>query len=69
LVIKAPLFCKYACSITSELSKFHSTEKEVLISCYSAFVLERTEKVNSTTILTLWLDEFASGLERLVYTA
>jgi hypothetical protein len=67
LVIKTPLCCKYACSITPQLSKFYNTEREVLIACYSAFTLERVEKVNNTSILTLWLDDFYSSLNRLAY--
>lgn len=67
LIIKTPFCCKYACSITPELSKFYSTEKEVLLSCYSAYSLEKIEKVNGKTLITLWLDEFSSGLDRLAY--
>ena len=57
MVIKVPYGCKYACSITEQLSKFHSEEKEILLSCYSAFHLERVERDNGTTILNLFLDE------------
>jgi hypothetical protein len=67
LVIKVPFCCKHACSITPELSRFYSTEKEVLLPCYSAFTCERVEKVNSTTVITLWLDDFASSFDRLAY--
>jgi hypothetical protein len=68
LVIKTSLCSKYACSITPQLSKFYNTEREVLLACYSAFTLERVEKVNNTSVLTLWLDEFYSSLDRLAYT-
>lgn len=67
MIIKTPFCCKYACSITPELSRFYSTEKEVLLSCYSAYSLEKVEKVNGKTYMTLWLDEFSSGLDKLVY--
>lgn len=57
MVIKIPYGCKYACNITDKLSKFHSEEKEILLSCYSAFRLERVERDNQNTILSLFLDE------------
>ena len=57
MVIKVPYGSKYACSITEQLSKYHSEEKEILLSCYSAFHLERVERDNGTTILSLFLDE------------
>jgi hypothetical protein len=66
MVIKLPYACKYSCSITPALSKFYHEEQEVLISCYSAFRLERIEPVNkSKTVLTLYLDEHLSSLPSL----
>lgn len=65
LVIKTSFSSKYACSITPDLSKFYHDEKEVLIACYSAFFLERVEKVNNTNVITLWLDEFSSSSDNL----
>jgi len=44
--INTSYLSRFACSITQELSNYHSTEQEVLITCYSAFSLERVEKVN-----------------------
>jgi hypothetical protein len=67
LIIKTPFCCKYACSITEDLSKFYHSEKEVLLACYSAFSLEKVEKVNNVDYITLWLDEYSSGLDSLVY--
>eukprot|EP01126_Amoeba_proteus_P015361 TRINITY_DN1690_c0_g1_i10.p1 TRINITY_DN1690_c0_g1~~TRINITY_DN1690_c0_g1_i10.p1 ORF type:complete len:226 (-),score=30.19 TRINITY_DN1690_c0_g1_i10:82-759(-) len=66
LVINTPFCCKNACSITSQLSRYYSTEREVLIACYSAFTLERVEKIGSTHIITLYLDEHMSVLDTLV---
>jgi hypothetical protein len=65
LVIKTPIGCKYACSITEELSKFYNEEREVLLACYSAYTLERVENVGGTKVITLYLDEFLSSLTRL----
>jgi len=62
LVIKTPYCCKYSCSITPKLSKYYNQEKEVLISCYSAYRLEKIEKVSNTKVITLFLDEHLSGL-------
>jgi hypothetical protein len=68
LVLKLPFGCKYACSITEELSKFYNEEREVLLACYSAYTLERVEVVGGTKILTLYLDEFLTSLPRLHFS-
>lgn len=65
MVIKLPYGCRYACSITNNLSKHYYEEREVLLSCYSAFHLERVEYVNNTKILSLYLDEHLSALNSL----
>jgi len=65
LRIKTAYLSRNACSITENLSKYHSTEKEVLIACYSAFQLERVELVGKKNIITLFLDEFGSSCDRL----
>lgn len=65
MVIKIPYGCLYACSITSNLSKYYNEEREVLLSCYSAFRLERIEHVNNKKIITLYLDEHLSALPHL----
>jgi hypothetical protein len=67
LIVKTPFCCKYACSITPELSKFYHTEREVLLACYSAFSLEKVEMVNGTSYVTLWLDEYNSSQDKLLY--
>lgn len=63
-VIHAPYLTKFACSITEKLSNYHSTEKEVLFACYSAFQLIRVEKVNNQNIISLFLDDLASSSDR-----
>jgi len=65
LVIKLPFMCKYACSITSNLSKYYESEKEVLIACYSAFFLESLEVINGANVITLSLDELGSSCNSL----
>eukprot|EP01126_Amoeba_proteus_P012828 TRINITY_DN15324_c0_g1_i1.p1 TRINITY_DN15324_c0_g1~~TRINITY_DN15324_c0_g1_i1.p1 ORF type:complete len:221 (-),score=41.47 TRINITY_DN15324_c0_g1_i1:319-981(-) len=67
LVIKIPFCCKYACSITPQLSRYYSTEREVLVSCYSAFSLERIEKVGGMHVITLYLDEQMSVMKALSF--
>src|SRR3990167_5985613 len=66
MVIKVPFACKYAASITEKLSKYHSQEKEVLLACYSAFHLERIEKVGRTKVVSLFLDEHLTSFNSLV---
>lgn len=68
LVIKVPYGCKYGCSITEQLSRYYAEEKEVLIACYSAYTIEKVEKVNSKRVITLYLDEHLTGLNSLYYT-
>lgn len=63
-VITAPYLTKYACSITENLSNYHATEKEVLFACYSAFQLTRVEKVNSQSIISMFLNDLASSSDR-----
>eukprot|EP01123_Difflugia_compressa_P011262 TRINITY_DN4440_c0_g1_i1.p1 TRINITY_DN4440_c0_g1~~TRINITY_DN4440_c0_g1_i1.p1 ORF type:complete len:217 (-),score=36.27 TRINITY_DN4440_c0_g1_i1:72-722(-) len=65
LIIKTGYMSRYGCSVTSDLSKYHSTEKEVLFCCYSAFILEKIEKVNGVNLVTLFLDEFGSSCDKL----
>ena len=65
MVIKLPYACSYACSITQDLSKYYNDEREVLLSCYSAFHLERIEYVNNKHIVSLYLDEHLSALSNL----
>ena len=66
MVIKLPYACKYACSITEDLSPFYNDEREVLISCYSAFRLERIEYENKSKRILLYLDEHLSCLPSLI---
>lgn len=61
--VKVPYMTKYACSITPDLSNYYNSEKEVLFACYSAFQLERVEKVASKSVVTLFLDEYASAAD------
>ena len=65
MVIKVPYACQYACSITENLSKYYTEEREVLLSCYSAFRLERVEQDNNRKIISLYLDEHLSALPSL----
>ena len=65
MILKLPYACKYACSITEPLSKFYHEEREVLLSCYSAYRLERIEYVNKKKFITLYLDEHLSALSAL----
>jgi hypothetical protein len=65
LVIKLPYGCKYACSVTPELSRHYNEEREVLLACYSAYTLERIEHVAGKNVVTLYMDEFYSGLNSL----
>jgi hypothetical protein len=68
LVVKVPYGCKYGCSITSELSRYYSEEREVLLACYSAYTLERVEQVNGKRLMTLYLDEHLSGKDNLFFS-
>jgi len=63
--IKTQFLTRYACTVTNEYSSYHSTEQEVLLACYCAFQLERIEMVNSTKIVTVFLDDFASGCDKV----
>jgi len=63
--IKTPYMTRYACSITPQLSDYHSTEKEVLLACYSAFHLERVERVGQKHVVTVFLDEYGSSCDKL----
>jgi len=63
LHVKTSYLTKYACSVTSEHSNYHSTEQEVLLACYCAFQLEKIESVNGKKIVTLFLDDFASSCD------
>lgn len=65
LVIKTSYASQYACSITPKLSKYYHEEREVLISCYSAFRFERIERVNNVNVLTLYLDDLLSCMNHL----
>ena len=65
MVIKLPYACKYAASITDKLSKYYHQEREVLISCYSAFRLERIENQGRTQVISLYLDEYLTGLNSI----
>ena len=62
MVIKLPYATPYACSITAELSRYHEQESEVLLSCYSAFRLERIEQDGHKKIISLYLDEHLSAM-------
>lgn len=66
LCISTSYCSKYACSVTADLSKFYSTEKEVLLPCYTAYTLQRTEFVNKKHLLSLHIDEYSSSLDALV---
>lgn len=63
MCINLPYGSHRSCTITENLSKFHSEEREVLISCYSAFRLHRVEMENGIRILSLYLDEYLSCLD------
>ena len=65
MIIKLPYACKFACSITENLSNYYNEEREVLIACYSAFRLEKVEFVNRTKYVNLYLDEHLSSLPSL----
>ena len=52
----------YGCSITPELSRYAEQEEEVLLSCYSAFQLQRVERCSSRCVVTLHLSDYFSGL-------
>jgi len=65
MIIKVPYACKYATSITEALSRYHNEEKEVLLSCYSAYILERVELVNNKKFIHLYLDEHFTSLPSL----
>jgi len=65
LVIKTSYCSRYACTIASDMSKYHSAEKEVLIACYAAFRLERVESVNNKRVVSLFLDDFGSSCDSL----
>lgn len=67
LIIKMPYGCKYGCTITPELSRYYAEEKEVLLSCYSAYTIEKVEKVNKKRFITLYLDEHLSSLDSLYW--
>lgn len=51
-----------ACEITAALSDFYGEEREVLLACYSAFHLERIEKVGPTRMISLYLDDYLSSI-------
>eukprot|EP01124_Arcella_intermedia_P018088 TRINITY_DN25054_c0_g1_i1.p1 TRINITY_DN25054_c0_g1~~TRINITY_DN25054_c0_g1_i1.p1 ORF type:complete len:232 (-),score=54.69 TRINITY_DN25054_c0_g1_i1:17-712(-) len=65
LIIKTAYMSKYGCSMTEECSDYYSTEREVLLACYSAYYLEKIEKVNSKNYISLYLDESSSCLDAL----
>jgi len=65
IVIETPYLCEYGCSITEDLSDYYSSEREVLLACYSAFRLSRIEKANGKNILKLYLDEYLSSSDAL----
>lgn len=64
-VIQTGFCSRYACSITAELSNYYNEEREVLLACYSAFNLQRIEKVNSQTVVSLYLNEYGSSCAQL----
>ena len=55
----------YGCSITPELSRYAEQEEEVLLACYSAFQLQRVERCNKQTIVSLYLHDYYSALPDL----
>ena len=65
MIITLPYATSYACSITAELSAYHEQESEVLLSCYSAFRLQRIEQEGNKKIISLYLDEHLSALPYL----
>lgn len=65
LVINTSYCCKYACSVTQELSRYYNQEREVLLPCYTAFRLQRVEMVNKKQVISLHLDEYSSSLDSL----
>eukprot|EP01124_Arcella_intermedia_P003164 TRINITY_DN11725_c0_g3_i1.p1 TRINITY_DN11725_c0_g3~~TRINITY_DN11725_c0_g3_i1.p1 ORF type:complete len:232 (-),score=47.83 TRINITY_DN11725_c0_g3_i1:32-727(-) len=65
LIIKTPYLTKFACSMTEECSEYFHHEREVLVACYSAYQLEKIEKVNGKNYITLFLDEQGSSADRL----
>jgi len=64
LVIK-PAWSQRAATVTPALSKFHADEKEVLITAYTAFVLERVELDGGKRIMTLSIDDTFSDMTAL----
>jgi len=62
LVIRLNPASSQACEITPLLSDFYGDEKEVLLACYSAYHLERIEKVGSHRVIQLYLDDYLSSL-------
>ena len=65
MIVKIPYASQYACSITANLSNYFNEEREVLLSCYSAFRLERIEVVNNTKFITLLLDDHLSSMNSI----
>jgi hypothetical protein len=54
-----------AAAITEELSAYHATERETVIACYTAYRLERVERVNGVRFVTLALNDYLSALDAL----
>jgi len=48
-----------------ELSAYHATERETVIACYTAYRLERVERVNGVRFVTLALNDYLSALDAL----
>ena len=65
LVIKAPFATQYACSITPALSNYYNEEREVLLSCYTAFRLERIESERNKKIISLYVDEQLGAMNNI----
>eukprot|EP00992_Anisonema_acinus_P008541 TRINITY_DN4651_c0_g1_i1.p1 TRINITY_DN4651_c0_g1~~TRINITY_DN4651_c0_g1_i1.p1 ORF type:complete len:238 (+),score=62.61 TRINITY_DN4651_c0_g1_i1:31-714(+) len=65
LLVVKPCGTRYAASITPELSKFYESEEETLFACYTAFTLERAERVNRRHVLTLAVDDGFTLLDAL----
>jgi hypothetical protein len=64
LIFHVPYGCLYACSVTQALSRYYDQEREVLLNCYSAFRLQRVEKDGNNSMISLYLDEQLSSLDR-----
>jgi len=55
--INTPYQTRYACSQVSKKTWNAEEQDEILFCCYSAFSFDKIERVNSTNIISVFLDE------------